>query len=33
MLDESNRKPKKIWVDKGSDFILSQLNRGYKLML
>ena len=33
MLDESNRKPKKIWVDKGSDFTLSQLNRGYKLML
>ena len=33
MLDESNRKPKKIWVDKGRNFTLSQLNRGYKLML
>ena len=32
LLDESNRKLKKIRVDKGSNFTISQLNHGYKLM-
>ena len=33
MLKESNRKPNKICVDKGSDFTIDQLSHGQKKML
>ena len=29
-LDESNRKPSKIWVDKAANFIIDRWNHGYK---
>ena len=33
ILKQSNRKPNKIWVDKGSDFIMLFLKNGYKAMI
>ena len=33
ILDKSNHKPNKIWVDKGSDFTIDQRNCGYKIMI
>ena len=29
----SNRKPNKIWVDKGSDFYISSFKKGLKIMI
>ena len=31
--DESNRKPNKIWVEKGSEFYNWSINHGYKTMI
>ena len=33
ILKESNRKPNKIWVDKGSEFYNISLKNGYKIMI
>ena len=30
ILDESNRKPSKIWVDKAANFMIDQWNHDYK---
>ena len=33
ILKQSNRKPNKIWVDKGSEFYSSSFKNGYKRMI
>ena len=33
ILNVSNRKPNKIWVDKGSDFYISSFKKGLKIMI
>ena len=33
ILDDSKRKPNKIWVDKGSEFYNNLLKNGYKIMI
>ena len=33
ILDKSNRKPNKIWVDQAVNFIIAQLNHGYNRMI
>ena len=33
ILDDSNRKPNKIWVDKGSEFYNSSFKNGWKIMI
>ena len=33
ILDESNRKPNRIWVDKGSEFYNRSINHGKKKIL
>ena len=33
ILDDSKRKPNKIWVDRGSEFYNNSFKNGYKIMI